>query len=98
VSSTYNIENNSSLLTPSLLVTYIDEKRERVSSETAYLTKDVLARPNLKVAIHAQVTRILFDKVDGALTAVGVEFANSKNGPRFRARARKEVILSSVAP
>jgi choline dehydrogenase len=77
-------------------VTYIDKNRERVSTETAYLTTDVLERPNLKVAIHAQVTQILFEKVDGKLRAVGVEFANAKNGPRFRARARKQVILACV--
>lgn len=77
-------------------VTYIDENRERVSSESAYLTKDVLSRPNLSVAIHAHVTRILFDKVDGETRAVGVEYAKKETGPRYRSRARKEVILSYV--
>ncbi|KAJ7762038.1 hypothetical protein DFH07DRAFT_739743 [Mycena maculata] len=81
----------------SRVMTYVDHKGERVSSETAYLTKDVLARPNLKVAIHAQVTRVLFEQVDGATRAVGVEFASSAAGPRYRARARKEVILSGGA-
>ncbi|KAF7374613.1 hypothetical protein MSAN_00345900 [Mycena sanguinolenta] len=79
------------------VMTYIDPKGQRVSSETAYLTKDVLARPNLKVAIHAQVTRLIFDQVDGATRAVGVEFANSPKGLRYKARARKEVILSAGA-
>ncbi|KAK7033396.1 hypothetical protein R3P38DRAFT_3504318 [Favolaschia claudopus] len=78
-------------------LTYVDSKTRRVSSETAYLTREVLARPNLKVAIHAQVTRIIIDRVDGAPRAVGVEFANSPSGPRFRARARKEVIVSAGA-
>ncbi|KAF8133092.1 hypothetical protein K438DRAFT_1923000 [Mycena galopus ATCC 62051] len=81
----------------SRIMTYVDSKAERVSSETAYLTKNVLARPNLKVAIHAQVTRIIFDQVDGETRAVGVEFANSPNGPRYRARARKEVVISAGA-
>ncbi|KAJ6532077.1 hypothetical protein B0H19DRAFT_466960 [Mycena capillaripes] len=81
----------------SRVVTYVDPKGERVSSETAYLTKDVLARPNLKVAIHAQATRVIFEQVNGATRAVGVEFANSANGPRYSARARKEVILSGGA-
>ncbi|KAJ6512917.1 GMC oxidoreductase-domain-containing protein [Mycena sanguinolenta] len=81
----------------SRVLTYVDSKGQRVSSETAYLTKDVLARPNLKVAIHAQVTRVIFDQVDGATRAVGVEFANSPNGPRYKARARKEVVLSAGA-
>ncbi|KAK6984239.1 GMC oxidoreductase-domain-containing protein [Favolaschia claudopus] len=81
----------------SRIMTYIDSKTRRVSSETAYLTRNVLARPNLKVAIHAQVTRIIIDRVNGAPRAVGVEFANSPNGARFRARARKEVIVSAGA-
>lgn len=76
------------------LVTYVDEKIERVSSESAYLTADVLKRPNLKIAIHAQVTRILFEKQGGEIRAVGVEFAKSQKGPRFRARANKEVVIS----
>ncbi|KAF8133091.1 hypothetical protein K438DRAFT_1739318 [Mycena galopus ATCC 62051] len=81
----------------SRVLTYVDSKSERVSSETAYLTKDVLARPNLKVAIHAQVTRIIFDEVDGTTRAIGVEFARSSKGPRYRAHARKEIILSAGA-
>ncbi|KAJ7126745.1 choline dehydrogenase [Mycena epipterygia] len=81
----------------SRVMTYIDPKGERVSSETAYLTKNVLARPNLKVAIHATVTRVIFDQVNGATRAVGVEFANSANGPRYRAHARREVVLSGGA-
>ncbi|KAE9402874.1 alcohol oxidase [Gymnopus androsaceus JB14] len=79
------------------LVTYIDEKLERVSSESAYLTKEVLNRPNLKVAVRARVTKILFEKRDGEILAVGVEFANSRKGPRFRARSLKEVVLSAGA-
>jgi choline dehydrogenase len=77
-----------------MTVTYIDKNRQRVSTETAYLTPDVLARPNLKVTIHSHVTQILFEKVKGDLRAVGVEFANSAEGPRYRARARREVVLS----
>ncbi|KAJ6507876.1 hypothetical protein C8R47DRAFT_1236603 [Mycena vitilis] len=79
------------------MVTYVDHKGTRVSAETGYLTNDVLARPNLKVAIHAQATRVIFEQVDGATRAVGVEFANSSNGPRYRAHARREVMLSGGA-
>ncbi|KAJ6624076.1 hypothetical protein B0H10DRAFT_2008400 [Mycena sp. CBHHK59/15] len=68
----------------SRVMTYVDHRGERVSSETAYLTADVLARPNLKVAIHAQVTRILFDEVNGATRAIGVEFAKTVDGPRYQ--------------
>ncbi|KAJ7623439.1 hypothetical protein FB45DRAFT_925680 [Roridomyces roridus] len=81
----------------SRVMTYVDPKGQRVSSETAYLTKDVLARPNLKVAIHAHTTRILFEQVGGATRAVGVEFARKANGPRYQVRARKEVVVSGGA-
>lgn len=74
-------------------MTYIDSKRQRVSAESAYLTKDVLARKNLNVVVGAQVTRVLFEKVDGETRAMGAEFANIKNGPRYRALARKEVVI-----
>lgn len=77
-------------------VTYVDDKLERVTSETAYLTPEVLARPNLKVAIHAQVTKILVRTTGEEKQAYAVEFTNDQNGPVYRARARKEVILSFV--
>jgi choline dehydrogenase len=75
-------------------VTYIDENRTRVSSETAYLTKDVLARPNLTVVVAATVTKILLEKNGEEIKAVGVEFAKSRNGQRYTVRAKKEVIVA----
>ncbi|KAJ7067209.1 hypothetical protein C8F01DRAFT_980240 [Mycena amicta] len=81
----------------SRVMTYIDAKGVRVSSETAYLTPDVLARPNLTVVINATVTRVLFEQVGGATRAVGVEFAKNASGPRYSARARKDVVLSAGA-
>lgn len=75
-------------------MTYINSRGRRVSAETAYLTPKVLSRANLKVAIHAHVTRILFDKAGDVTKAVGVEFTSGENAPRFRARAKKEVIVS----
>ncbi|KAF5382020.1 hypothetical protein D9615_004437 [Tricholomella constricta] len=78
-------------------VTYIDEHRQRVSSESAYLTKDVLARKNLTVAVNAQVTRVLFKTENGETRAVGVQFANGPTGTRYRAISRKEVILCAGA-
>lgn len=79
------------------IMTYIDDKRARVTSETSYLTPDVLARPNLKVAIHATVTKIIFEKNGGETRAVAVEFAKNKNGPVYRARARQEIIVCGGA-
>ncbi|KAG8932436.1 hypothetical protein FRC01_013909 [Tulasnella sp. 417] len=56
----------------------------------AYLTLEVLARPNLKVVCGAQVTKIRFND---AKRAIGVEFGEKKDGPIYVAGARKEVIL-----
>ena len=80
-------------------VTYIDSHHQRVSAEVAYLTPEVLARPNLKVVTLARVTKIVFDSSSGTPRAVAVEFANEKqHAPRVRARARKEVIVWYVPP
>ncbi|KAF8071847.1 hypothetical protein FPV67DRAFT_1411773 [Lyophyllum atratum] len=81
----------------SRVMTYVDENRQRVSSESAYLTKDVLARKNLTVAVNAQVTHVLFKTENGEKRAVGVQFANSRNGTRYRAYARKEVVICAGA-
>ncbi|KAG8708464.1 hypothetical protein FRC09_001248 [Ceratobasidium sp. 395] len=77
----------------SRIMTYIGPTLTRCSAEAAYLTPSVLARPNLTVAINAHVTKILFE----GKRAVGVEFARSKDAPRYQARARKEVILCAGA-
>ncbi|OBZ72180.1 hypothetical protein A0H81_07611 [Grifola frondosa] len=81
-------------------MTYISPRGRRVTTESAYLTAAVLARPNLKVATKAQVTRVLFEQVHEAggpeTRAVGVEFTNP-NGEKFRVKARKEVVLAAGA-
>ncbi|QRW12253.1 GMC oxidoreductase [Ceratobasidium sp. AG-Ba] len=70
-----------------------DFNTARCSAEAAYITPTVLARPNLTVATSAQVTRILFE----GKRATGVEFARSKDAPRYQVRARKEIILCAGA-
>lgn len=76
-------------------MTYVDEKAQRVSSESAYLTDDVLARPNLKVVINAKVTKIILESLgDQQPRAVGVEFTLGPNQPVYCSRARKEVIVA----
>ena len=77
-----------------LQVTYIDRKGVRVTAESSYLKPNVLQRPNLTVSTRAQVTRVLFDTTNGRKRAVGVEFATSRDSPRYKLSARKEVILS----
>jgi len=64
--------------------------------DSAYLTPEVLSRPNLTVAVNASATRIIFDTSGSSPRATGVEFASSKDSPRFCVRAKKEVILSYV--
>ncbi|KAG0702841.1 hypothetical protein DFH29DRAFT_982223 [Suillus ampliporus] len=79
-------------------MTYIDSKSTRVTTESAYLTDEVLARPNLKLFTHARVCKVLFDTSSGIPRATGVEFASKshtgKVDPKFRVRATKEVIIS----
>ncbi|KAH9041610.1 GMC oxidoreductase [Lactarius pseudohatsudake] len=77
-------------------LTYIDSRGSRVTAESAYLTPTVLSRPNLTVAVNASVTRIIFDTTGSNPRAVGVEFASSRDGPRFHVRTKTEVILAYV--
>ncbi|KAF6749486.1 choline dehydrogenase, partial [Ephemerocybe angulata] len=81
----------------SRVMTYVDSKFRRVSSETAYLTRDVLKRKNLTVAINATATRVIFDTTSSEPRAIAVEFATGPNGKKYKATARKEIILSGGA-
>lgn len=76
-------------------VTYITPEGRRATAELAYLTPEVLARPNLKVATGARVTRILFDHSEETTRASGVEFTDN-SGTKFVAKALKEVVISCV--
>ncbi|KAJ3505338.1 hypothetical protein NLJ89_g7474 [Agrocybe chaxingu] len=50
------------------------------------------------IATNATGTRVIIDETPGEQRrAVGVEFANTENGPRFQARAKKDVIISAGA-
>ncbi|KAF9048768.1 hypothetical protein BJ165DRAFT_1462537 [Panaeolus papilionaceus] len=75
------------------VLTYVDNDRARVSSETGYFTEDVLARPNLKVLLRAHVTKLATEKDGDDVKVVGVEFSQSKNDKAVRVRG-KEVIVS----
>lgn len=78
--------------------TFIDPKGQRSSLATAFLTPEVLARPNLYVACHVHVNRVLFDQITTEEpTAIGVELQSTRGGPRFEVHARREVILSGGA-
>ncbi|KAI9058827.1 GMC oxidoreductase [Trametes sanguinea] len=72
----------------------IDEKHERSSTATAYLSIDVLRRPNLIVAVTIMTEKILFTTTpEGTPKAVGIQISSTRSGPRFVVGANKEVIL-----
>ncbi|KAM0787130.1 hypothetical protein ACM66B_006382 [Microbotryomycetes sp. NB124-2] len=76
----------------------------RVSAATAYLTPEVIDRPNLTVVSGATVTRILFSD-DDTPTAVGVEYTSLDHPyptatgfrPRhlYRASAKRDVLVTA---
>lgn len=77
-------------------VTYISSNGKRATAETSYLTPEVLARPNLKVATNAVAHRVLFDTSSDIPRAVGVEFAD-RSGVKFVVKALKEVVVWCVS-
>ncbi|KAH9921889.1 GMC oxidoreductase [Fomitopsis serialis] len=92
-----DLNTEKGTLGSSKTMTFIDSKGRRVTTESAYLTPEVLARPNLVIATHAQVTRIVFETTEGkAPRAVGVQFKD-RTGELFEVRAKKEVVISAGA-
>jgi len=69
---------------------------QRVSSESAYLTPEVLTRKNIAVATNTTVTRIIFEEVASEIRATGVEFAKDKNGKKYWAKSRRDIVLRLV--
>ena len=57
------------------------------------MSPNVLSRPNLTVAIHTMVEKILFDESGAEPHAIGVEVSRSPKSPKYRIRATREVIL-----
>ncbi|KDQ59679.1 aryl-alcohol oxidase [Jaapia argillacea MUCL 33604] len=74
-------------------MSFIDNKGQRSSAATSYLSKDVLARKNLTVLIGTTTTRVLFSSNQ----AVGVEVAKTTSSPRYKLLCKREVILSAGA-
>ncbi|EMD36325.1 hypothetical protein CERSUDRAFT_84404 [Gelatoporia subvermispora B] len=71
----------------------VDAKGSRSSTATAYLTPDVLARPNLTVGVHVRAERIIFTDIDGTSRASGVILASSATGARYGVLASREVVM-----
>jgi choline dehydrogenase-like flavoprotein len=73
---------------------------KRSFSRSAYVDPICDERANLIVLPNQHVTKVIFDDDDttlGQRRALGVEFAASKEAPRVRVTARREVILSAGA-
>lgn len=67
------------------------------SAANAYLTPDVLRRPNLTVAVETTVTRILFSTSSTIPCATGVELAKGPDDPSYQVNARREVLCCAGA-
>ena len=67
------------------------------SAAVAYLSANVLSRPNLTIAVNTMVEKILFDESGAEPRAIGVEVSKSSKSPKYRVLATREVILSAGA-
>ena len=77
---------------------YITQHTLGHSTASAYLTDEILARPNLTVAVSVFTEKIIFKTINGdEPRAVGVQICKEKNGSKFVVRANKEIILSAGA-
>ncbi|KAF9492662.1 aryl-alcohol oxidase-like protein [Pleurotus eryngii] len=91
----YNVDGNSGNPLGISWVQSTIANGTRQSSAIAYLWP-ALNRPNLDVLIHTQATRLIQTGRTGATPIFrSVEFATGPSAPRFRATARREVILSA---
>lgn len=87
----------ASILITLYTVTYIDYKGRRVTTESGYLTPDVLGRSNLTIVTHASVTKLLLHPLGGRHRVSAAEVASNETLMRLQIKARNEVILSSVS-
>ncbi|KAI0795910.1 GMC oxidoreductase [Abortiporus biennis] len=78
----------------------IDSHGARHSTAAAYLTPEVLSRPNLTVAVNTLVEKIIFSPSGSSaaqLKAIGVQVSSSSSSPKYRVRATKEVVVCGGA-
>ncbi|KAI0364580.1 GMC oxidoreductase [Pilatotrama ljubarskyi] len=96
----YTTDFNTSMgtLGVGLFQANIDPRHERSSTASAYLTDEVLKRPNLSVAVSMTGERILFAKELGPpFKALGVQFSTGKHARKFIVAAAREVIVCTGA-
>ncbi|KAF7366529.1 Alcohol oxidase [Mycena sanguinolenta] len=67
---------------------------KRSSSFTSYLGPEFIGRPNLHVLVNTQATRIIQTR-QNPKEFLTVEFAQTRDGPRYQLTASKEVIISA---
>ncbi|KAJ6590599.1 alcohol oxidase [Mycena vulgaris] len=83
------------------VVTYINAKGQRVTTESAYFTQEVLSRKNLCVVTHASVTKLVFKNEPstggGKARVSAVEVSPDQGVTLKQIKARKEVVLSAGA-
>ncbi|KAJ7584168.1 GMC oxidoreductase [Mycena floridula] len=77
-------------------LTFTDRSGKRSSAAAAYLTPSVLSRSNLTVLTRAVTEKVLFSAGQSP-RAIGVEISSSVDGPRYRVRASKEVLICAGA-
>ncbi|KAJ6475239.1 GMC oxidoreductase [Mycena vitilis] len=77
-----------------LFVRNVFPNGKRVSSATGYLTRSVLARPNLTVAVECTVEKVVLTANEKVPRATGLVFSKTRGGQRFHVAASREVILS----
>ncbi|KAJ7572478.1 GMC oxidoreductase [Mycena floridula] len=96
VPRSYDFNTDAGTIGVSHFVGTVDPSGQRSSTSAAYLTKQVLSRPNLTVATSVMVEKILLEQQDdGYVRAVGVVLSTSRDGVQYSARAKKEVVLSA---
>lgn len=94
IRKTPDVNTARGILGATRVQTFIDTFGQRCSTAVAYLTADVVTRPNLKIASGQTVTRIIFDTSGRQPRALGVEMSASKTAPvSYLAKARKEILL-----
>ncbi|KAL1948179.1 hypothetical protein VTO73DRAFT_12254 [Trametes versicolor] len=71
----------------------INSRGQRDSTATAYLTNEVVSRPNLTIATNIMVEKVVFDKSGPIIRATGVVVSVGPTSPRYHVAASREIIL-----
>ncbi|ORY55535.1 GMC oxidoreductase [Leucosporidium creatinivorum] len=88
-----NVETNTTGITR--FQCHVDSQGQRSSTSSAYIPSSVASRPNLSILTGTTCTRLLFSSSSSTEepTCIGVEVAQTRDGPRWIVGAKKEVLL-----